>query len=457
MQTILMPRLSFLLRLTIFAELLAIAGFLTWRLNRPRAPLPPFERIDAATSAEIVALRRGVWRNTAESWRRLGEGYLAFGFYSESESCYRYASQLDPENVYVQFQWSMALDRMGQTAEAIDHLQKTLELSQNRDQQVTRICWYLIGRNYLRQEKTADAERSFRKAKGSHLAKFQLARILIESGRVERAIPLLDEVLSAFPQAYEPPLLRARAAWLLDHPVAAGHFEYLAEKLDQPLAVDPVREYLTNYRKHVGMYRTLESSRVLEESGELAAASAGYYQALTLEWNPLIVQKLGFVELQLNHPKKAQELMETLIDRDGPSAGALEKLGYALAVQGDERQASKLWQRASGMRPTKELCNNLANFYSRHEKPESAQQYRALELHIMGVTVWRDGELDDARRALNQAVQLAPRQAQSWYYLGHVNRDLHEMAAAREAYRHCLEIDPYHGRARATLALMDEE
>ena len=103
----------------------------------------------------------------------------------------------------------------------------------------------------------------------------------------------------------------------------------------------------------------------------------------------------------------------------------------------------------------------LAAYYERKGDKEAARRHLALAFYTAGLEAFWDDKLSDdrklppARLAFEQAVELDPGLAHAWFYVGETHRLLNDPAAARQAYRRCLEINPDHGRAMANLSLLD--
>ena len=68
-----------------------------------------------------------------------------------------------------------------------------------------------------------------------------------------------------------------------------------------------------------------------------------------------------------------------------------------------------------------------------------------------GSALVHQGRLDDAVRALRQAVALAPRDANGHNNLGIALAQQGDLAAARDAFSRALAIDPGHAGARGNL------
>lgn len=451
-----MSRLLFLFRLLILLELMVGAGLVAWRLTRLRPPYAELSRLDVVTAAEVEKIRRDIWVDTAESWRRLAEAYLVCGFFPDAQLCFQHASQLDPASPVIHFQWALALDRMGRMSEAIDQLNTFNQLIVG-NQALVESSWYLMGRIHLRQEDAAAAKHAFQKAPNNTLAAYELARILVRDGQIDKAVQLLDKVLAKHPAAYEPKLLRARVERMQGNREVADRLERQADRANRPLFLDTTSQYLIERRVQYGLHRDIDKGQQLAEAGRLHEAIEPLSRALKLEWNPLILKKLALIELQLaesqlDRARHAEELLEMLIERDGPSTAALERAGYARVLLGDEEGARELWEQAMRMQPTKELCNNLATYYLHHGHQELAQNYRAQKNHLEGKKAFYNGDLSVALRAFQETVRLEPERSHAWYYLGQVYSELEKFQPAQKAFERCLTIDPYHGRAREELA-----
>ena len=89
-----MSRLQYALAVVIAGEL-AIGGALFVRQrSRPAVPVGELSYVDALLAGQLRDMVRKC--RSPDDWARLGEAYLSYGYFSESEACYRLASEQAP-------------------------------------------------------------------------------------------------------------------------------------------------------------------------------------------------------------------------------------------------------------------------------------------------------------------------------------------------------------------------
>src|SRR5262245_41164359 len=195
-----MSRLQWLAILLLACEL---AGGAYWWVQK-RAARPPaaaWESIDPLAADQIRALRTAC--RSAADWRRLGECYMAYGFFLEAEACHRQAVTQAPNDEEFVYQWAFALERLGLLGEADAQYEKAVQLGHPH----THECWYLIGRNRLRAEQSELAEAAFLKAGNLGAARYERARLAARDGRAREAVALTDTLVDEFPTTAQPNLL----------------------------------------------------------------------------------------------------------------------------------------------------------------------------------------------------------------------------------------------------------
>src|SRR5690606_31826274 len=157
-------------------------------------------RLDKATAGDLRNLRQQAG-TSAESWRELGEAYLAYGYFPEAEATLRHASQRQPDSFATLYAWAYALQRLGRLEEAVEVFREALDVA--RDEMVSA-CWYHIGRCQLRREDAPAAAQAFARAPGFAPARYQHAKILLRSGRVHESIEILEMLVETFPGHLQP-------------------------------------------------------------------------------------------------------------------------------------------------------------------------------------------------------------------------------------------------------------
>jgi len=114
-----------------------------------------------------------------EAWLDLGSLYLASGQYPQAELCFRVAQAKAPNSGDISFALGASLDMLGRTSEAIDQYRHASRSAEGRR---LGACFYLIGKNYLRQEDPENAIKAFREVYTFLPASYELVKILLRTG-----------------------------------------------------------------------------------------------------------------------------------------------------------------------------------------------------------------------------------------------------------------------------------
>jgi tetratricopeptide (TPR) repeat protein len=129
---------------------------------------------------------------------------------------------------------------------------------------------YNRGVQYMRQERLGEAEQQFRLALDTAgdlvAAKYNLALVLVERGKVEQALPLFDQLVEQRPGAE-------------DIRFAQGHALFLAARFDEAVyAFDATLAMAPGHRR-----AAFSRARALEEAGRTDEARAAWRAYLELD------------------------------------------------------------------------------------------------------------------------------------------------------------------------------
>jgi tetratricopeptide (TPR) repeat protein len=456
-----MNRFQWVLAAVLAAELATGAVLFRQRWNRPTPPVAELSYTDPLLADQIRDLIRKC--RTPDDWARLGEIYLAYGYFPEAEACYRVAAQGAPASPDHAYNWGFALERIGQLEEANREYERAIALGHPRPED----CWYYIGKNGLRQEKAEEAREAFQKAGNQPSARYEYARLMVRSGTSREAIPLLDKLAAEHPQAVQPYLLRYRIEVF-----QGGALEGVyADKAGRAMKVLPSPWYkefkrLEDVHDELGVAGEWLACKEMLAKGEHDEAEPRLRHAHRLWWDPAGIDLLAKVEARHRRLGEAINLLQEVIDRAGPSVHFLTRLGDMYEQTGQLDRAVEAWSRAVqlGFAPGAKYQDyqhrKLAAYYERKGDKEAARRHLALAYYATGHEAFWDDELSEdrklpaARRAFEQAVEFDPGSPHAWFYVGETRRLLNEPEDARQAYKRCLEINPDHGRALAGLALL---
>jgi tetratricopeptide (TPR) repeat protein len=286
--------------------------------------------------------------------------------------------------------------------------------------------------------------------------------LLSGKARPDEAIRTLKEVLAVDPGSAEGHLLLGIAYRTAGAPDLMG--EAVAE-LRQALAINPefvpARYYLAHIYLDLG-----RNERAREELQAALTTTPRNAQFLTL---------LGEVERQLRNPRRALEVLRQALEIDPASSQAHYYLGLALLDLNQPAEAIKELERvvqAGEKRADVYLSLGAAYLDSNRldEGLETLSQATHLDparpdIRIQLARGYRlKGQLDKAEAQLKMATPQGPASVASpfvqerqleyerYLELGLLKRQQGQLAAAADAFRQVLEMDPSHGPTNRNLA-----
>lgn len=452
-----MIRLRRFLLLLVVLELLASAGMVGWRCTRPIPPNPDLARLPPSTIRDFKRLQQAARDDHLAGWRELGEAYLAYGYFVEAEACFRRAVTVSPHDFPSHYGWAYSFDRLGRTRDANREFKAAAKLA---DKDMARTCWYHIGRNLLREEDAAAAERAFSHANKFPAADHQRAKLLIAQHRDQEAWSLINRLEALDSDDLEVQFLAMRGEQSRDRHEAAGARADRLERCTNHLRLTDHWEYLQPIRSRYGLAADLVRIGSLATSGQTELA-ANLFESLVAENDPEIVNQFLLkglpIELQAGRAEKARQLIQDLIDRSAPHPMALHLLGDAYQILNQPRQASETWELANRLSPRAESHEHLADWFEQVGDPDRARQERGLACLTFGMDAFRKNDLALAQEFLEKSVELISGEPRTWFYLGETRRALLLDESATDAYQRCLALNPDHGRARHRLEFKTTE
>ncbi len=455
-----MSRSIVILCAVIACELLVAIGLVGWwvasdsEASAPEPPRPNLTFLDSVTVQEIRNRQEDVTANGADGaddWRALAEIYVLYGFFAEADICCQRAAELDPEAFWTYLWWGTALSRIGDTSASTEKFRAGIPYAEDA---LADVCRYCIGLNLLREENSQEAEEAFRTAEGYAPADYELAKLLVRSDRSQEAVPILDGLIASHPQTQKYHQMRSRAAQRLGDLEAANDFQNRADRATQVLPSDELTGFLEQQIGNHGLDVWIQQGKDLYASGSLDAAASRLRQVLEVEWRPEAADLLVQAELQLGHPEAALPILNEAVRRSGTTPQRLVALGDVHHRLGHESQAKDSWQWATELRLDRAAHERLAALFEQTGDEREAARHEGLAQLAAGIFAERAGQLDSAVDMLQQAVTIAPELAHAWYHLGECYRLLDQSEPADRAYRQCLTLDPYHGRAKRGLDRM---
>jgi tetratricopeptide (TPR) repeat protein len=433
--------------LVVIASEMVIGGIAAGlKLRAPSPPLADVSYLDPITGTDLRQL--AINARSPEDWRKLGETYMARGFFRESEACHRVAAQREPANADAAQQWALSLERLGRLDEANAAYVQAATL----DPAGAPACYFFIARNKLRQEDRAGARQALAAAGDLPAARYVVACLLLGEGRRDEAGAMLKELAREFPQAQQPWLMLHRIALAQQKPaeaaVAADRQDTASEQLPSPF--DAEFQRIRKAHDEFGLQGLWGAARKMVEEGHAAAAELILRDALAARFNAYPTDWLAEALFQQGRIDEAVRLQQEIIERHGPSVEYLERLGDTLDAVGRQDDARAAWLRAARLSfgpPLRDVHGKLGESLAAAGQQQLANQQLALAAQAAGIGELRARHVDQAETALRQAVRVDPQLAHAWYYLGETARQRGEAEAARAAYERCLSIQPHHGRA----------
>jgi len=432
------------------------------RLTRPVPVLPAFKLGDPLLQEDLRALAEDAERGYSREWIALGEAYLGQGFYSHAEQCFRQAAQLDPQSVLAQASYAFCLERTGRTQESTREYQRLSEFEPTTSISIASRNYYLyaIGKNYLREENAKKAEGMFRENSGFPPADYQLAKLLIRSGRSAEALPLIEANLKQIPDSLLFHLLQTQALESLGRDEEALQ---AADRGERALHIIPLNyntEYLTPFSKRHGIEKEFDAYDSMTEwsdmdhlAQKLDEVLAHIYSQQTPQYKASLNNLLE-VEYQRKNPERMLEVLEKLNEFGVENAVTLQYRASAYMLQGKTEQAVSLLERALHMSPTMELHEMLAKYYAGQNNEEQRDYHLAQSALRLAMHHYQNNQLKAVETAISRSVELDARDPRAWFYFAEIKRLQGDEEAARTAYQKCLARNPNHGRALRKLSRM---
>jgi len=285
--------------------------------------------------------------------------------FAAAASEFQIAAQQDPEDLPSRYNFALSLANAGQKQEGLRQLRTILQRSPGWG-----LAWFGLGHVYTMLGRKAEAEQAFRKAvqldDQLFRAHFELGKLLEEKGDVEAAIEAFSAGIRLAPDSAS---ARFRLAKLLRQ---AGRQEESAEQFratrdlrdqrgrgEQAAAAYAAGLALLQQKQYSAAIGELKQARELrpdfpetqtalaeayqqraiaiEQTGNLAEATADYQLAMELAPSPELANHIGVLLAKLGRTKEAVAMFRrALADKPGYAA-ASTNLQHALELKGAGR------------------------------------------------------------------------------------------------------------------------
>lgn len=442
--------------LIIIAELVAGGFLIAHRLLRATPPEADWSLLDPATAEEIRAAAATC--ESAADWRNLGELYMGAGFFAESEACHRIACDLDPKNALYARQWAFALERLALLDDANAQYRRAMELAADQADP----CRYFIARNLLRMEKPAEARKVFEEGIRLPANHYELARLLTRAGALPEASTMHAELFTKGRNLLQVNLLGYRLAVERGDERKAFEYadraRYAPRKLLNPF--DEEADRLVKVTAELGPGRHWKKGRDLIGAGRLEEARKLLEDEGRKDRSAAVLELLGEIALRQSRFDDAIALFGEFQERHGPFARITARMGDVWDAAGQPTKAREHWLKAVQLQAGVDLKathHKLADSLTKAGDEAGAKRHRALGHYYVGRDLVHFGYAPKAIDYFAAAVKNDPSLTQAWFYLGESNRLSGQKKEAIEAYHACLERNPHHGRALASLGALEKK
>ena len=436
----------------ILVELILGLGVVSYFATRPRIPAVDFSQIDIEAAGVIIGHQRGMTLSSSGHWQSLGWLYLGFGYLPQAENLHRYATELDPNSKDAVYLWAVTLDRLGRLDEAVEKVKQAQGLGLGAASTFVRLA-----RLELRREAADEAEQAFRKAlekdENEMSAAVSLARLLLLTNRPAEVEPVVSRFIEKEPQSHAPCQLLAWAELEQGRPQAAEDWLLKAEwRPSYSRFTDPLAD-TERWGAYCGALWWVTQGRAARDAGQDEAAAHAIQHALTLGWDEKFAIEAATLSLKLEQPRDALSMLRHVISEAGRAPQTSFLRGEAYLIQRKTNSAIDDWSESARLRENPAAERRLAQTYQQQSEVE--QEHLAKMLLATGIDACEEGEPEQTAAAMTESLKLKPEQGMAWYFLGEARRVQGRHGPAREAYQHCLEINPDHGRAREALAALN--
>jgi tetratricopeptide (TPR) repeat protein len=430
------------LTVLIVGELAMLGGLVGWRWLRPAAALPAAVADDPLLGGEFADLARAATRGAAEDWQRLGEALLGQGQYRHAEAAFRRAAMLDPQSLDACYGLAYCIDRTGRMAESNPHYRRCLTLPDPPPGGPPKkgVALYEIGRNHLREGDLAAAEATFRENIGFWSAEYQLAKLLVHSGRPREAEGIIDRLITKLPLALELHALRARILDVLGRPDEALAARAMAERGAHLLEFNYSTVFVQPFTVRHGLGKLVEACEARVAAGDvdgagrclavLDAAIAGR----PLPERATAESLRARIALMAGKPHQAVNAVRAEWNRGNhdPSLGAIE--ADALDELGRSDEATALRESLAQVSPTADFYRKLASAPELAGNPKQRDQWLGRAAFLDGMAAYRRNDLETALDRFTAATRLYPHDANAWIRRGEIEWHMREFRTATDSF-----------------------
>lgn len=344
----------------------------------------------------------------------LGRALLRDAKVAEAIAELQEVTKLEPDNGEAHYQLGLALARSGRKEEATTALKRGREL---------------VAANDRAQNARLDAAEGRVRDDSRRIAEFEG---YIRDGKFQEVEPLLAEYVKERPQS--------SWGWY-----ALGYSRFAQQKIGE--SIKALSKCLELDIRDAEAHKIL--GRNLMIIGRFDAAQIEFEQAI--HYKPESAEShynLGKLHSIQDSWGPARKAFEAALRIDASYLEALDALGLALEALGDDAGALAQYEKAIALNEARggkfaSAHVNLSAYYNRTGDPQKAHDFarKALEIEPQSDRALfqkaradeRQGNLDEAVNALNEAISVNPRASSYYYVLAGVYRRLGWMDESRKA------------------------
>ncbi len=434
------------------------------RLARPMPVLPEEQYIDSLVMKEYRELAQAAVTGFAPEWIRLGQAYLGQGMYPYAEVCFHEAARQDPSNAVAQSSYAFCLERTGRMEASTQEYEKLKQMKADTSVPFTnrRHYLYAIGRNYLRLEKPAEAEKVFQENVDFQPADFQRAKLMVRSGRAADALSIIQRNLIESPNSLYFGFLKYQAMEALGRSMEA---KQAADQVERAMYVIPLNfntEFIMPYSKRIGISKEIEDYNQMLDRDDMDHLAKKLDEVLDLMGDrrtpqfKATVMRMVEVEFQRKNTERMLVLLKKLNDFGIEEPDTIQFKGGVYLLKGDLQKAEGYLLRVAEMSPTIEIHQTLANIYAKRNDVAKRDYHQGKAALLTAMMSFRNDNLEYAGKAIQEALDKNQDDPQAWFYYAEINRLQGNGPAAKTGYEKCLALNPNHGRAIRELELLTQ-
>ncbi|TWT60595.1 tetratricopeptide repeat protein [Rubinisphaera italica] len=444
-----------LLLLIVAAELLFGAYAFTTRNRQIGPQIPERSQTDPFSWNELNDLSKQVQLiNSSSEWQKLAEALIGKGFYIQGELAFREAVKRDSANLTAAQGVAFCLDRTGRIAESNKLYQQLVSKTSGETRQ---LILYAIARNHLRIEEPQTAEQLFYENYDFIPAKLMFNKLLVKSDRGEQALPLINQFLRKLPQSLLFQQVKREALIENADQAQALHAADMIERAELLIPVNFNTDFLTERNQNFGFNRHWYEYQTISEKlppaqkltvlQELQDSQKDYLSPYTL----VLLKESARAAADAKNAEVLKHHLNQIENYEIVDAEIWELRGDLFDLTGDSDQAIQCWNKSVSMTPNNIVYQKLASLYAETEQNTKREQALADAALDTGLTAFRNNDLVTAGEMLKISSKLNSNSARCWFYQAELDRLKKQFSAAKLKYEKCLQINPYHGRARLQL------